>query len=470
MEKSTSSGSSSYQVTADLEWKDADGKACRTNADNGNASLKLASGIGYLDHMLDQLKSHAQLQLSVMVVSKKRSLDEASNGNGNGSSENNENENPNRLATHNQSDLLSAIGTQVGLQLRALLKNNPNARQESVFLCPLDEALVECCITRATEESATTDADVKGRLDEYTLAPYGSFPKATGRKHIGQLETAAIEFFWRAVSESSGLVLKFQKHRGTNAHHIVESSFKAFSRALRKLLDSSDTFAINSPNDNISRDMDRAGTVSRSTKETSIEVNLALQPKSDDRPTTISTGIAFLDQFLQTLADEATLSLSVSCKGDIWVDEHHTAEDVSIAIGQCLTHALGTKAGLNRMWVEAASLGDAKVQVTMDLSNRPCWDHDFHALWEESEYIDSEKAGITDAATPLTCEMMEHVLESLVMNSRMTAHFQVLRAGKDLKETMLCTAMAFGRALRVCAMVDARRAGQTASSKGTLSA
>jgi imidazoleglycerol-phosphate dehydratase len=331
--------------------------------------------------------------------------------------------------------------------------------------------LVECSITKGREEETTTaDSMVEGNLQEYTLAPYGTFPKATGRTKIGHLETAALEHFWKHVAQSSGLTLAFRKYRGINAHHIVESSFKAFSRALRKLIDDPQTFGVSSSNDVLSQEMNRVGKVSRSTKETSIEVDLQLKPTTTAEETNnvISTGIPFLDQFLSLLAKEATMTLAVQCTGDLWVDEHHTAEDVSIAIGQCLTAALGTKAGLNRMWVETASLGTAKVQVTMDLSNRPCWDHDFHGLWETQEYIDPET--LTLGKSPLSCEMMEHVFESLITNSRMTVHFRCLENGSSLSETMLCAAMAFGKALRVCAMVDARRAGKTASSKGTLSA
>lgn len=146
--------------------------------------------------------------------------------------------------------------------------------------------------------------------------------------------------------------------------------------------------------------------------------------------------------------------------------QHHTAEDVSIAIGQCLTQALGTKAGLNRMWVSEAQCEKAKVEVTMDLSNRPCLRHNLHDSLGIQECVDSDA---TSSRCPLSCEMMEHVLDSLVMNGRMTVHVVEKQPGATLQETIMCTAKAFGKALRVCAMVDQRRAGQTASSKGTLS-
>jgi imidazoleglycerol-phosphate dehydratase len=248
-----------------------------------------------------------------------------------------------------------------------------------------------------------------------------------------------------------------------------------------------------------------------------------------------------LDTFYTMMAQEAHMTLIIDCQGDVWVDDHHTAEDVSIAIGQCLTQALGDKAGLNRMWVGEASDGnnnynnnnndhEAFVRVTMDLSNRPCFVHNLHETLGRQEFIDETMASVVNnddndidknvGATAtnsnkecrLTCEMLVHSLDSLVMNGRMTVHVMVMLEkeegaiaktiiGQDhdhqiyhhddsssadnnnnnnnnnninttvsVVDVVLGTAKAFGRALRVCAMVDQRRAGTTASSKGTLSA
>ncbi|KAI2510405.1 Imidazoleglycerol-phosphate dehydratase [Fragilaria crotonensis] len=152
------------------------------------------------------------------------------------------------------------------------------------------------------------------------------------------------------------------------------------------------------------------------------------------------------------------MSLTIQCHGDLFVDDHHTSEDVSIALGQVLTIALGTKAGLNRMWCAKADYGAAQIEVTMDLSsNRPCLTHNLTLT--EAEYVGGT----------LTTEMFHHVLESLTMNAMMTVHIVEVQAGADVNETAIATAMAFGRALRMCAAVDPRRAGATASSKGTLS-
>ena len=116
---------------------------------------------------------------------------------------------------------------------------------------------------------------------------------------------------------------------------------------------------------------------------------------------------------------------------------------------------------------------DAIVEVTMDLSNRPCLRHNLTLT--EDEYVmdptdDDPLPPLNRVATQLTVEMFEHVLDSLVVNSRMTVHIRELDKGRSVWDRAMATADAFGTALRYCAMVDCRRAGKTASSKGTLSA
>lgn len=96
----------------------------------------------------------------------------------------------------------------------------------------------------------------------------------------------------------------------------------------------------------------------------------------------------------------------------------------------------------------------------MDLSNRPCWTHNLTLADSGEEYVGDDA---------LTVEMLAHLLESLVMNGHMTVHAVEIKTGRSVKETAMATAIAFGRALKFCSAVDPRRAGKTASSKGTLS-
>lgn len=440
------------------------------------AGVPIHTGVGFLDHMLDQLNSHAQVGVGLTVAIVEGDANE--NGNANKIQKTQVStdisKNRNRLASQSKSqmELFETVGTQLGKALKEMIglahpENNGQHGSPAMsrFCCPLDEALVECILGPSDDKDETGS----GSLESYTLAPFGKFPKQTGRTHIGTLETAALQHFWQALAKASGLKISLNKLRGDNAHHIVESSFKAFSRALRNYLDAHQKLwtSGSSENDKASVALARQGKIERQTRETSISVLLQLNGQSSD--TKIDTGISIMDQFFTLLASEANMTLQISCKGDLWVDDHHTSEDVSIAVGQCLDQALGTKAGLNRMWLSKATLGQAQVEVTMDLSNRPCLRHNLDHTLEQAEYVDDSETTTTTTFSKLSCEMLEHVLDSLVMNGRMTVHIVELTPGATVEETVLCTAMAFGKALRVCAMVDCRRAGQTASSKGTLS-
>jgi len=405
--------------------------------DLGRSSHPISSGIGFLDHMVDQFNSHAQVGVAITV--------------------NEKTEEHNRHASMDQSILLPLCGSELGKMLQDILKDIPSG-SKSRFCCPLDEALVECQLTKSNEQ---------GRLSVFTLAPYGIYPRSTGRTKIGEMETKYVEGFMKGLAEASGLEMSLIKKRGDNGHHIVESSFKAFSRALRNLLDGTTTndydsapfsslWGKDSDSWNQSIELKREGKHDRNTKETSILVDLKLDGGVSG--VSVETGIPTLNEILEALVKESKASLTIRCHGDLFVDDHHTSEDVSIALGQVLDKALGTKAGLNRMWCAEAVYGVAHVEVTMDLSNRPCLTHNL--TLSEEEYVGGS----------LSTEMLDHLLESLTINAKMTVHIDEIKKGASVKETALATAMAFGRAFRMCAAVDPRRAGKTASSKGTLSA
>lgn len=442
----------------------------------------ISTGIGYLDHMIDQLNSHAQVGVSV-TVSVLDSIDSI-NDNGFNSSSNEQHKHTydhiNRYANENQSALVTLVGAKLGKELQTLLQSTATGGSTSRFRCPLDEGLVEC-ILEVTKDN--------GRLVEFTLPPYGIYPLNIGRSKIGTLQTKYVKNFFSSLAQTSGLNITLRKIRGDNGHHVVESAFKAFSRALRNLIDGVDAY------DNVNYEpkgpsntafetmwglasqsyssglaMQRIGKVERSTKETSILVCVRLfgfvdekigkddDQKKEEEEVVINTGIQSLDQFITILAREAQMSIKVQCTGDLYVDDHHTSEDVSIALGQALDEALGTRAGLNRMWCATGVYGDAEIEVTMDLSNRPDIHHDLSLCNTDEEYAGDQSV-----------EMLVHTLESLATNSKSTVHIVEKRAGRSALETYYATAMAYGRTLRMCSAVDPRRAGRTASSKGTLS-
>lgn len=382
----------------------------------------LNTGIGFLDHMLDQINSHAQMGIHLVLSG----------------------EDKNRHAQVDARALLSLIGTTVGQAMRPWLPLSEN--KTVTFSCPLDEALVECQLL----SNDNNDNNKQQAACEYHhFTPLGKYPPQIGRTHLGQLNVSALDAFWNALAEATQLKIVLIKHRGDNAHHIIESSFKAFSRALRNYIDTDDLYGNNSPNAQASIALQRHASLQRSTKETSIQVDLQLDGGAGE--THVATGIPTLDRFWTQFAHAAEMTLRIQADGDLWIDEHHTAEDVAIAVGQCFDQALGSKAGLNRMW----SVQKSGLQVTMDLSNRPCFVHDLD--WGMTEFV----------GEGLSCEMMEHVLESWIVNARWTVHVQQERGGSSCSIDDL--AQALGTAVRYCASVDVRRAGATASSKGTLS-
>jgi imidazoleglycerol-phosphate dehydratase len=152
---------------------------------------------------------------------------------------------------------------------------------------------------------------------------------------------------------------------------------------------------------------------------------------------------------------EAGVALNIAATGDLWIDDRHTAEDVSIAVGQALNKALGTKKGCNRMGSAMSTEGEATVECVMDLSNRPYLGYGLE--------LESDKVG------DLSVEMVEHMFMSLTFNGQMTVHLVEHARGADEAEVATAAAKAFGKCLRQCAAIDPRRAGSVASSKGTLS-
>ncbi|MGH8207558.1 MAG: histidinol-phosphatase, partial [Steroidobacteraceae bacterium] len=110
----------------------------------------------------------------------------------------------------------------------------------------------------------------------------------------------------------------------------------------------------------------RRGEVERITRETEVHVTVQLD---SDAPSQIGTGIGFFDHMLEQLAKHAGFQLTLSCRGDLHIDEHHTVEDCALALGEALRHALGDKAGIGRYGFLLA-MDESEAQVALDLSGR----------------------------------------------------------------------------------------------------
>ena len=114
---------------------------------------------------------------------------------------------------------------------------------------------------------------------------------------------------------------------------------------------------------------DRTAVIARKTLETAIELELSLDGEGRAE---IATGIGFLDHMLTSLAKHARFDLTLKCTGDLEVDDHHTAEDCALALGQALDQALGERRGIARFGSAYAPLDEALARAVVDLSGRPC--------------------------------------------------------------------------------------------------
>jgi imidazoleglycerol phosphate dehydratase HisB len=191
----------------------------------------------------------------------------------------------------------------------------------------------------------------------------------------------------------------------------------------------------------------RTTTRERSTKETTIRCRLNLDGIGE---TAVATGIGFLDHMLTALAFHAGWDLELLCSGDLEVDDHHTAEDCALALGEALDAALGDRAGIVRFGSAYAPLDEALARTVVDLSGRP---------WPQVELgLTREKLG------ELACENIGHVLRSLAMSARCALHVDVLRGDNDhhrAEAAFKATALALRQA-------TARTEGGVRSTKGAL--
>jgi imidazoleglycerol-phosphate dehydratase len=152
----------------------------------------------------------------------------------------------------------------------------------------------------------------------------------------------------------------------------------------------------------------------RVTSETRVQVRLDLDGKGTSE---VSTGIGFLDHLLATLARHAKFDLALTCRGDLHIDDHHTAEDCALAFGAALERTLGEKRGVRRFGSAYAPLDEALARAVVDLSGRPFAVVDLGLKRE--------------AMGGLACENISHVLMSIAMSARLTLHVDVLRGAND---------------------------------------
>lgn len=196
--------------------------------------------------------------------------------------------------------------------------------------------------------------------------------------------------------------------------------------------------------------MTRTAKISRTTKETSIEVSITLDgPARSD----VSTGIPFFDHMLDQLARHGGFDLVVKATGDLHIDTHHTIEDTSLALGEAFRQALGDKAGVRRFASGAFPLDEALVDVALDLSGRP------HVSW----HLPLPEC-LPLGNPPFDPQLVEHAISSFATAAAITLHVN-LRTGTNVHHIIEATFKGLARCLR-----DAVRIESTGvpSTKGVL--
>jgi imidazoleglycerol-phosphate dehydratase len=193
---------------------------------------------------------------------------------------------------------------------------------------------------------------------------------------------------------------------------------------------------------------DRAAAVSRETAETAIDLTLEVD---GDGAAQVDTGIAFFDHMLEALATHGLFDLTVECDGDLAVDDHHTVEDVGIALGEAFDEALGERERIVRYADRRVPLDEAVASVVVDVSGRP-------RFYFEGTF---SQAAVGD----MTSDMARHFFESVALNAGLTLHAEI--DGRNAHHEIEALFKAMARALDDATRIDERRSG-TPSTKGEL--
>jgi len=195
----------------------------------------------------------------------------------------------------------------------------------------------------------------------------------------------------------------------------------------------------------------RQAQIERQTKETQIAVAIDLDGSGR---ATVDSGIGFLDHMLTLFAGHGLFDITVTAKGDLHIDDHHTAEDVMICLGKAIDQALGTRQGITRTAHSFVPMDEALALVAIDLSGRPycVFDADF----------------VTPALGQLGTDLIFHLFESLAIHARMNLHAKVFY-GRNDHHKVEALFKALARALDAATQADPRR-GDIPSTKGTLTA
>jgi len=185
----------------------------------------------------------------------------------------------------------------------------------------------------------------------------------------------------------------------------------------------------------------RVATITRKTKETEIRVRLDLDGSGQY---SVSTGIPFFDHMLESFGRHGLFDLEIEAKGDVDVDLHHTVEDVGISLGQAFREALGSATGIRRFGTCLLPMAESKVEVAVDVSNRP------YLVYQVA--LDNSRIGSFDAS------LTEDFMYAFSQSAGLDLHIEK-RYGKSPHHVVEATFKGVARALRDAVAIDPRETG-----------
>ena len=192
----------------------------------------------------------------------------------------------------------------------------------------------------------------------------------------------------------------------------------------------------------------RTGKVTRTTRETDINITVTLDGKGTAK---IDTGIGFFDHMLTALSVHSGISMDISVKGDLHVDGHHTVEDTGIALGQALAAALGDKSGIKRYGTFYIPMDESLAMTSLDISNRPF-------LVFNAEFTNQSCGGYDVCLT-------EEFFRAFAFNAGITMHINLMYGSNDHHK---CEAIYKSVAHALKEAVEVTESGKTLSTKGVL--
>ena len=194
----------------------------------------------------------------------------------------------------------------------------------------------------------------------------------------------------------------------------------------------------------------RRALIDRETRETRIRVRIGIEGKGRYQ---VRTGIRFLDHMLELVARHGGFDLAIEADGDLDVDQHHTVEDLGIALGEAVSRALGTRRGINRAGYFVMPMDEALAVAAIDLGGRP------HVV--VTLPVRARRVG------DLQTELIHDFFEGFASGARANVHVKVLY-GRSSHHQVEAGFKAFGRALRVACSRDRQLARMLPSTKGLL--